>query len=49
MKRTTPAAMPITSRPHGPSLIETLAESLRSESASSPATSRQSPPVLGAA
>src|SRR3984885_8833428 len=49
MNRTTPEAVPTTSRPQRPSWMLTSAPSLRSDSASSPATSRHRPPVLGAA
>ncbi|SKU23263.1 Uncharacterised protein [Mycobacteroides abscessus subsp. abscessus] len=50
MKRTEPPwATPTTSRPHGPSAIETSAASLRSDSASSPAISRHKPADFGAA
>src|SRR6476661_4855959 len=50
MNRTTPAgAAPTTSLPHGPSSIRTSAASLRSESASSEATSRHSGELFGAA
>ena len=52
MKRTTAApspAEPTTSRPHGPSSMLTLGASLRSESASSEATSRHRPADFGAA
>ena len=52
MNRTTAdpsPAEPTTSRPHGPSSMLTFGASRRSESASSPATSRHSPADFGAA